>query len=200
MTSQGIPDEVLTGETLAGAFGVAAVIGRDPVTGTVQVLPVMRSEGGAVAPRGVRVHVVSGSGTGAAILRRLVLGGFEVTVGALSPDDTDGAVARALGLPMRGIAPFVAMSPEDDAAVRDLADRADVIVAVATPYGPDNLGNLRAIAHRAACTVLVGSLTPQMDFSRGEATALWDGLESAGARTCADARGLVHCLEGVTGS
>jgi iron complex transport system ATP-binding protein len=197
VTRQGTPEEVLTAETLAGAFGVAAVIGRDPVTGAVQVLPVMRSEGGAVAPRGLRVHVVSGSGTGAAIMRRLVLEGFEVSAGALSSDDTDGAVAGALGLPMRPIAPFAAMSSEDDAAVRDLADRADVIVAVATPYGPENLGNLRAVAHLAAGTVLVGTLTPDMDFSRAEATALWDGLAAAGARVCADPREMVRCVEEV---
>jgi iron complex transport system ATP-binding protein len=197
VASQGSPEQVLTGQTLAGAFGVAAVIGRDPVTGTVQVLPVMRSEGAAVAQRGVRVHVVSGSGTGASIMRRLVLEGFEVTAGALSPDDTDGAVGEALGLAMRRIAPFAAMSAEDDAAVRDLADRADVVVAVATPYGPENLGNLRAIAHRASATVLVGALTPEMDFSRGEATATWNTLASAGARACADPRELVRCIEEV---
>jgi iron complex transport system ATP-binding protein len=197
VASQGSPEQVLTGQTLAGAFGVAAVIGRDPVTGTVQVLPVMRSEGAAVAQRGVRVHVVSGSGTGASIMRRLVLEGFEVTAGALSPDDTDGAVGEALGLAMRRIAPFAAMSAEDDAAVRDLADRADVVVAVATPYGPENLGNLRAIAHRASATVLVGALTPEMDFSRGEATATWNTLASAGARAGADPRELVRCIEEV---
>ena len=194
---QGSPVEVLTRATLAEVFGVAAVIGTDPVTGTVQVLPVVRSEGIGVAPRGVRVHVVSGSGTGAAILRRLVLEGFEVSAGALSSEDTDGAVAGALGLLMRETAPFAAMTDADEAAARALASVADVIVAVATPYGPENLGNLRAVAHRAADTVLVGAMTVAMDFSRGEATALWDGLADAGARSCAEPRDLVRCIEEV---
>jgi iron complex transport system ATP-binding protein len=198
--AQGAPAQVLTRRTLAEVFGVAAVIGTDPVTGTVQVLPVMRSEGAATAPRGVRVHVVSGSGTGAAVMRRLVLEGFEVSAGALSSDDTDGAVAGALGLPMREIAPFAAMTPEDEAAVRALAETADVIVAVATPYGPENLGNLRAISGRSARTLLLGAMTPEMDFSRGEATALWDALASAGAHACADPRELVSCIEEVLGS
>jgi iron complex transport system ATP-binding protein len=198
--AQGAPAQVLTRRTLAEVFGVAAVIGTDPVTGTVQVLPVMRSEGAATAPRGVRVHVVSGSGTGAAVMRRLVLEGFEVSAGALSSDDTDGAVAGALGLPMREIAPFAAMTPEDEAAVRALAETADVIVAVATPYGPENLGNLRAISGRSARTLLLGAMTPEMDFSRGEATAHWDALASAGAHACADPRELVSCIEEVLGS
>jgi iron complex transport system ATP-binding protein len=198
--SQGVPGQVLTRKTLAEVFGVAAVIGTDPVTGTAQVLPVMRSDGAATASRGVRVHVVSGSGTGAAIMRRLVIEGFEVSAGALSSDDTDGAVAGALGLPMREIAPFAAMTPDDETAVRALADAADVIVAVATPYGPENLGNLRAIAHRAARTVLVGALAPEMDFSRGEAAALWDTTAGAGARPCADPRDLARCIEEVLAS
>jgi iron complex transport system ATP-binding protein len=195
--SQGSPEQVLTRATLRDAFGVAAVIGTDPVTGTVQVIPVVRSEATAVAARGVRVHVVSGSGTGAALMRRLVLEGFDVSVGALSSDDTDGAVAGALGLQMREMAPFAAMTYEDEAAVHALAAVADVIVAVATPYGPENLGNLRAIAHRAAKTVLVGSMKPDMDFARGEATVVWDGLAGSGALACADPRDLVRCIEEV---
>ncbi len=198
--AQGTPEQVLTRETLAGVFGVAAVIGTDPVTGSVQVLPVVRSQGTGVASRGVRVHVVSGSGTGAAIMRRLVLDGFEVSVGALSSVDTDGAVAGALGLPMREIAPYAAMSVEDESSTRALAAVADVVVAVATPYGPENLGNLRAITGRAASTVLVGTMTPDMDFSRGEATALWNALSDAGARTCADPRDLVRTIEEVHAS
>jgi iron complex transport system ATP-binding protein len=197
---QGSPEQVLTRQTLAAVFGVAAVIGADPVTGTVQVLPVLRSEGAGVAPRGVRVHVVSGSGTGAAIMRRLVLEGFEVSAGALSSDDTDGAVAGALGLPMREIAPFAAMTAEDEGATHALAAVADVVVVVATPCGPDNLGNLRAVTGRAPATVLIGNMTPAMDFSRGEATALWDALSDAGARTCGDPRDLVRCIEEVLAS
>ena len=194
---QGSPAEVLTRRTLADVFGVAAVIGTDPVTGTVQVLPVVRSEATAVAERGVRVHVVSGSGTGAAIMRRLVLEGFEVSAGALSAEDTDGAVAGALGLPMQEIAPFASMTAQDEAAAHALARIAEVIVAVATPYGPENLGNLRAVADRAGKTVLVGTMTDDMDFSRGEASALWSGLAASGAAACPDPRDLVRCIEEV---
>ena len=195
--AQGTPAEVLTRETLSEVFGVAAVIGTDPVTGTVQVLPVVRSEGASVASRGIRVHVVSGSGTGAAIMRRLVLEGFEVSVGALSSVDTDGAVAGALRLQMRVIAPFAPMSSTDEAAAHALAAVADVVVAIATPFGPENLGNLRAVTGRARSAVLVGTMTPDMDFSRGEASALWTGLASDGALVCDDPRELVRCIEEV---
>lgn len=195
---QGTPSEVLTRSLLADVFGVAAVIGTDPVTGTVQVLPVVRSEAASTGARGIRVLVVSGSGTGAAAMRRLVLDGFEVCAGALSQADTDGAVAQALGLRTRELAQFAALTDEDESAVRALADASDAVVIMASPFGPENLGNLRAVAHRASRAVLVGSLMPEMDYARGEAQALWDGLARAGALACADARDLVRCIEEVS--
>jgi iron complex transport system ATP-binding protein len=193
---QGSPAEVLTQETLRRVFRVAAVIGTDPVTGAVQVLPVVRAQEGAPS-RGSRVLVISGSGTGAALMRRLVLEGFEVSAGALSLDDTDGAVARALGANFRELAPFAAMTADDEAAVTVLARRADAVVVVASPFGPDNLGDLRAVAGVAARAVLVGEMRPDLDFARGGALAAWRALEADGARVCADARDLVRCIEEV---
>jgi iron complex transport system ATP-binding protein len=191
---QGTPPEVLTQETLRRVFGVAAVIGTDPVTGAVQVLPVVRAQEGA-ASRGRRVLVISGSGTGAALMRRLVLEGFEVAAGALSLEDTDGAVASALGADFREVAPFAALSPDDEAAV----ERADAVVVVASPFGPHNLGGLRA-AIAAARVVLVGDMTPALDFAHGDALAAWHALEAGGARVCADPRDVVRCIEEVLGS
>jgi iron complex transport system ATP-binding protein len=196
---QGSPADVLTQETLRRVFGVAAVIGTDPVTGAVQVLPVVRAQEGA-ASRGSRVLVISGSGTGAALMRRLVLEGFEVSAGALSLDDTDGAVASALGADFREVAPFAAMSADDEAAVGDLARRADAVVVVASPYGPHNLGDLRAVNAAAGRAVLVGGMGAELDFARGDALAAWHALEAGGARACADPRDVVRCVEEVLGS
>lgn len=195
--AQGVPADVLTQSTLARTFGVAAVIGTDPVTGSVQVLPVMRAREGA-ASRGVRVLVISGSGSGAALMRTLALEGFDVSAGALDAHDTDAQVARALGAPLRQLAPFARMGPADETEVARLAAQADVVVVVPTPFGPDNVGNLRALAPSASRTVLVGNLTPDLDFSHGVAGELWDALARAGARVCEDARAVVGCIEEVT--
>jgi iron complex transport system ATP-binding protein len=196
---QGAPAEVLTQETLRRVFGVAAVIGKDPVTGSVQVLPVVRAHVGDAASRGARVLVVSGSGTGASLMRLLTLEGFEVAAAALSTDDTDGAVASALGAEFREVAQFSRMTSQDEAAVTAFARVADVVVVVASPFGPDNLGNLRAVesAGVADTTVLLGTMTPELDFSRGEATAIWQRLAESGAHTCADARSCIHTIEEV---
>jgi iron complex transport system ATP-binding protein len=198
VAEQGSPVEVLTQETLRRVFGVAAVIGTDAVTGSVQVLPVVRASAtGTIGSRGQRVLVISGSGTGAAIMRRLVLEGFDVSAGALAEGDTDSAVAHALQLPLRDVPAFSLMTADDEAAVALAAADASAIVVAATPFGPQNLGNLRALAGSAARVVLVGEVTEAMDFSRGEAAALWDGLGRAGARACAGPRDVVRCIEEV---
>jgi iron complex transport system ATP-binding protein len=194
---QGSPSQVLTQDTLRRVFGVAAVIGTDPVTGSVQVLPVVRSGAAPVPRRGARVLVVSGSGTGAALMRRVVLEGYDVSAGALSLQDTDGAVASALGLEMRPVAPFARLTPADETEVTALARAADVAVVVATPFGPENVGNLRAVVRSGALVVLVGEMGPELDFCRGEATALWSRLVEAGARECGDVHDVVRCIEEV---
>jgi iron complex transport system ATP-binding protein len=193
------PHEVLTQATLRDVFGVAAVIDADPVTGSVQVLPVVRSTERPVGARGAKVHVISGSGTGAALMRILTLDGYDVTAGALSLDDTDGAVASALGSRFREVAQFASMDAADESAVTGLARAADVVVVIATPFGPHNVGNLRAAtaAGPASKVVLVGDLTPELDFSRGDAGAIWDGLARAGATPCANAKDVVRCIEEV---
>ncbi len=192
------PQNVLTAATLAEVFGVRAVIGTDPVTGTVQVLPVVRAHGRAPA-RGVSVLVVSGSGSGAAVMRRLVLAGYKVEAGALAKGDTDADVAAALEIPMWLLPPYGSMTAEDEGAVRLAAGRADVVVIAATPFGPANVGNLRAVAGAAARVVLVGVPRLEDDFTEGEAGELWTALKDGGARVCADPREVVHHVEEVSG-
>jgi iron complex transport system ATP-binding protein len=198
LVQQGAPEEVLTSDTLRRVFGVAAVITTDPVTGSAQVVPVVRAKD-RVASRGRRVLVISGSGTGAAVMRLLTLEGFEVSAGALALEDTDGAVADALGADFQRIEQYAHMSADDEAAVADLVARADAVVVVASPFGPDNLGNLRvaAGAGAAAKTVMAGEFTADLDFSRGEAAAIWQGLASAGALACEHAKDVVRCVEEV---
>jgi iron complex transport system ATP-binding protein len=188
------PERVLTAEALEAVFGVRAVIGTDPVTGTVQVLPVVRSAE-RTASRGVSVLVVSGSGTGASLMRRLAIAGFDVAAGALARGDTDEQVATSLGAPFVALAPYGEMTEQDEAAVRRAVSGADVVVVAATPFGPANLGNLRAVSGSEARVVLVGELVSEDDFTRGEARALWTSLEAGGARVCEDARAVVRCVE-----
>jgi hypothetical protein len=158
------------------------------------VLPVVRSAERA-APRGVSAVVVSGSGSGAAVMRRLVVAGVDVRAGALARGDTDEQVAASLDVPLVPLAPFGAMGEAEQAAVSEAVSAADVAVVVATPFGPANVANLRAVARSDARVVLVGRLLPTDDFTDGEAGRLWADLERRGAIVCADQRDVVASVD-----
>jgi iron complex transport system ATP-binding protein len=193
---QGPPAVVLTSETLSAVFGVRAVIGRDAVTGAVQVTPVVRDgvRPGEGAPR---VLVISGSGTGAALMRRLALAGYSVCCGVLAEGDTDAEVARALGVPFTAVPLGTAVSVERGDALRAAAAECDAVAVVATPFGRPNVGNLRAVVEQAGRSVLVGAFSSSLDFTGGEAGALWKRMVEGGARQCTDERAAVAALEEV---
>lgn len=194
----GPPSDVLTGDLLGDVFGVSAVIGTDAVTGSVSVTPVLR-RGDTPEPRGVRVHVVGGSGTSARLMRRLVLAGYEVTAGALNAGDTDHDVAVALGLRFVPLPAFAPVDPRAEAEAAALAAVADVVVVGATPFGGANLGNLRAVLGSGTSMVLTGSLGPERDFTGGVAAELWQNAVAAGASRAETDDDVLHAISEVSG-
>ncbi len=176
------PELVITAESLRDVFGVRAVVGTDAVTGAVSVTAVLR-EGAVASQHRGRVLVIGGSGAAAPLLRRLVLGGWQVSAGALNAGDADQVLADALGIDYVLIPPF---APMDDAAavrVAELAAGADVVVVCEVPFGHGNVANLVAAASAAATgtpVVLVGDIAGR-DFTGGTALDLWEQTVQAGA-------------------
>jgi iron complex transport system ATP-binding protein len=177
----GDPWTVLTEATIAAAYGRRVSIGAHPATGRPTVLSWPTAA--ATAPP-VRVHVISGGGAGAALLRHLTADGHTATAGVLNVGDTDWETARALGLDIADEAPFSAVSPEARARAEALARLADTVIVAPMPIGPGNIENLR-LAHEAAArgqaVLLVGAMGPDRDFTGGAAQALWTAAIAAGA-------------------
>jgi len=181
------PERAITAESVRAVFGVRAVVGTDPVTGSVSVTPVLRE--GAVAPeRRGSVFVVGGSGAAAPLLRRLVLGGWDVSAGALNAGDADQILAEALGIAYVMIPPFAPMSDQAARDAAEMAVRASAVIVCAVPFGHGNVGNLAAAA-QAACSgrrvLLVGDIEGR-DFTGGTATTLWSEALAAGAAAVSD--------------
>ncbi len=174
------PPAVLTAGMLSEVFRVRAVVGADPVTGAVSVTPVLREEAVPAAGLG-SVLVIGGSGTAAALMRRLHLAGYAVSAGALNRGDVDQAVAAALGLEHVALPAFGEVDPRAEAAVARMAATADAVVVADVPFGRANLGNLRALAEVAPRVVFADGFRGERDFSGGEAARLAEGLAAAGA-------------------
>lgn len=158
LLAEGVPEDVLTPQNLASAYGVAVKVYRDPVTGWLSFHT-------AAAPvrQGPRVHVIGGGGSGAAVLRRLAEAGFEVTCGVLTPGDADLLVAKAFGIPAVVSPPFHPISDAAHAENQKRVAEASVTVLTNFAFGPQNQRNGEAAAG-AKTLVVVG---PGAELSPG---------------------------------
>lgn len=193
------PAEALDARVVSEVFGVRAVVGTDPVTGSVSVTPLVRGQDLAAAPRAGRIGVVCGSGAGAALMRQLVLDGYEVVAGALNYGDVDQAVADALGIEHEPLPAFASVDEAVESRVRAAYAGCERIIVCRTPFGRPNLPNLRAAVECGVPLVAVGEMDGERDFTGGEAGALWDGAIASGAvRVATEAEALAE-LQRLTG-
>jgi iron complex transport system ATP-binding protein len=189
------PARVITAEMLRSVFGVRAVVGTDPVTGTVSVTPVLR-DGAVAATQHGRVHIVGGSGVAAPLMRRLVLAGWTVSAGALNAGDADATLGTALGMEFPLIPPFAPMDSAAAITAAQLADRAHVVVVCEVPFGHGNVDNLLVAVRAGKPLVLVGGIEGR-DFAGGAARSYWVEAVEAGAIQVDDADGAFEALKAV---
>ncbi len=180
VVAAGTPEEVISRALLAEVYGVEAEVIPHPLTGRPTVILGGTLPAAAPVPGSPRAHVVGGAGRGAPLMRALAERGYEVTAGVLHATDTDAVVAERLNLLRVTVPPF---SPIDPAAAEEclaLARTAEVIYLLDAPYGPGNVENLRVVreAQRAGRRVVVLEQVPigERDFTRGEATRLWEEI------------------------
>jgi iron complex transport system ATP-binding protein len=194
----GTPEDVLTEETIRRGYNRRVSVGRHPATGRPTVIswPSERK-----SERRLRVHVISGGGSGAAIIRRLVADGHTVTAGVLNIGDTDWEATRTLSVETADEAPFSGISPmafqRGDALVR----KAEIVIVAPVPFGPGNVVNIQLAteaARRGARVLLIGRFDDERDFTKGEARTMWAEALAAGAIQVANAvEALAHLAEPV---
>jgi iron complex transport system ATP-binding protein len=185
----GTPAEVITPATLQNVFDLEASVRIHPVTGKplVILLP-LHAE---VVKNDCRVHVISGGGTGAEIIRALHRSGCRVTTGVLAMNDTDYAAATELGIACITEPPFSPITESSQAALAAQVAAADLVVLTSAPVGPGNLDNLRVLAEADKTPVLFladDGRAAIPDYTGGKATAYLDRMTAS------------HRLEVVTGT
>jgi iron complex transport system ATP-binding protein len=205
VVAEGPPEEVITPVFLRQVYGVEAEVHPHFATGRPVVLP-GPPLGQVMVPGSVRAHVVGGAGRGAPVMRALAERGYDVTAGALHSSDTDALVAERLNVARVAVPPFSPVDEEAQSEVERLMLDSALVVVCDAPFGPGNVGNLRAAvnAARRGCRVVLLDQAPirDRDFTGGEATELWDRL-SAGSESAASYEelfGLVDATGGGAGS
>ncbi len=178
------PDRALDAEALSRVFDVRAVVRTEPVTGAVAVVPIVRGADVAALSRGP-VGVVCGSGAGARLQRELARAGCRAVCGALNEGDVDAAVADALGHEFFRLPPFGEAGSDAEAWAEERFAACAAILVAPTPFGRANVANLRAAVRSGAPMLLLDDVTPDRDYTGGEARALAREACERGARVVA---------------
>jgi iron complex transport system ATP-binding protein len=171
----GAIEEVLSPDSLASVYGVEAQVHKHAGRAYLTFSPRRRPA------RKLKVHLICGGGTGAALMRRLVDLGYFVSVGVVNAMDTDEVTARELGLPLVAEAPFTTITEDAYRENIELAGSADVAVLTAVPIGSGNLKNVNAVRELAdgGMPVLAIAGIEGRDFTE-EASGLLAGVPKLG--------------------
>ena len=177
----GRPTDVLTEANIKQVFQTDVAVSKSPVTNSVYITPVPKK---LTAPTALgKLHIICGGGSGVSVLHALA-GRFSLSVGVVSPLDSDFQVAQHLGVKLITEAPFAPISPrayeENLAAMRS----SDGVVICETPFGPGNLPNLQAaleLENKASVYVLNPGEIEKRDYTGGQATKIIHQLIRAGA-------------------
>jgi len=182
VVASGTPGEVLTPKRLRAVFGVEAVVRENPITGGVYVhfLP---SRSTPTDKKG-RVLVIGGGGAAAEILPHLAAK-YQVSVGVVSPLDSDYQAARQLGLEVIDEAPFAPVSEEARRRLCQKLSQADAVVVCPTWFSPGNLKVLEVLDEKVKAKTKIFILDPKTlqehDFTGGKASQVVERLLAAGA-------------------
>ncbi len=89
-----------------------------------------------------KIHVLAGGGSGAELLRLLLLTGHQVSCGPLNMGDSDAQAAAALEIRAALEKPFSPLGKAALATARQFAGEAQVLVLAEVPFGPGNVALL----------------------------------------------------------
>lgn len=141
-----------------------------------------------------RILLVGGGGS-VEYLLPLLAQEYEVTLGVVSPLDSDYRVAQSLGVRMIAEAPFSPVSAEASGEFRRALKEAQAVVVGPTWFGPGNLVLLEILAEQGReKPILIADAEgfPSRDFTGGQANHLLRCLLDAAAKSLAASEILAH--------
>lgn len=198
IVADGAPSEVLTPERVREVYGAEVIAARNPVTGSILLVPMGAKSTGNPAREGRNVLVISGGGCGGGLLRFLSYKGYSVSAGILATTDSDYAVAQALAIPCIPVLPFSQIPAHALEKLKRMIARADRIVLSAHPIGTGNFPVLEVVKGidpgRLVIHLPEGRNFASYDFAKGSAASALTALAGSGARCTGTYDGILACL------
>lgn len=183
IVAQGKPQEVLVPSILREVFGQDALVRVNPYTGKVYVHFLLERRR---TPRKMGRVLILGGGGSVEELLPLLAGEYEVTLGVVSPLDSDYRAAQALGIRVITEAPFSPVSARALEEFRRALKQAQAVVVGPTWIGPGNLALLEILAADAQgkpVFIVDAEGFSARDFTQGRTTFLLHRLLSRGAKS-----------------
>ncbi|MDV0442563.1 ABC transporter ATP-binding protein [Methanorbis furvi] len=191
ITAAGTPAEVLTANRIRESFQVQMLVSLHPLTGKPYCVPEYETASETAAENGVRVHVISGGGSGAKLFHALASRGCRITAGVVAINDADFSAAAALDVEIITEPPFAAVSYASAQRLREIIHGSDAVVVCGMPIGQGNLANLLVLQDADVPIYFLGECE---DFTGGEASALVEELCGNGAVQVSDTCDLIRRL------
>ncbi len=192
----GTPREVITESNIRDVYGINVMVTDNVITGSPHITLLSKLMSKKYRQHNLKIHVISGGGSGAQLLRRLAIEGFRTSVGVLNISDTDYKIARSLEMDIVAEAPF---SPISDSAHQNnikKIENSDIVIITRVPIGYGNLKNMIAaqIAISAGAKIIVFEDFNGMDYTNGKATEIYNDLIDNGAIVVKDETELFNIL------
>lgn len=144
LVADGAPEEVITQARMQALYDDSVLVSRNPMTGTVTVLPLVEHQ--ARVP--LHVHLIGGAGSTVALCRQLLQMGIRVTAGVGHEQDSDTQFWEAVGIEHLKVPTFAPIENQHIEAATELQRGADITILTEFPVGVMNTGNL-TLAERA---------------------------------------------------
>ncbi len=192
----GIPKEVITESNIRDVYGINVMVTDNIVTGSPHITILSKLMSNKYRQHRLKIHVISGGGSGAQLLRRLAIEGFRVSVGVLNISDTDYRIARSLEMDIVAEEPFSHISDSAHQNNIKKVENSDIVILTRVPIGYGNLKNMMAaqIAMSAGVRVIVFEDFDNMDYTGGKATEIYSELIDNGAIVVKDETELFNVL------
>ncbi|MFB3894964.1 MAG: heme ABC transporter ATP-binding protein [bacterium] len=160
----GTPKEVITEPNIQQVYQTKVAVSYHPITGVPQVNLVSQTPFQRYAAKKTKLHVIGGGGASAALLRRLAIEGYPITVGVLNIGDTDEITANSMHLKIVRENPFSPISDKAIQECRKLIEQTDYVILERIMVGNGNLANLELVQYALALAKPVMVLNQRQPF------------------------------------
>jgi len=193
----GSPKEVITEENLSRVYQSKVLVEENPVTGAPRVTLLSKLMSRKYREKRLTAHIISGGGSGADLMRKLIIEGYNVTCGVLNIGDADELACDSLGIEVAREEPFSSISEESFINNRTMIGKADLVIVERTKFGKGNIRNLEILLEFPEKPIILLE-NDKFDYTGGTAVHIYEELKSRGAIVVRNHSEVIEYLEEVS--